>query len=242
MIVKKGSKGKATEKWQTILRDTYPITVDGRFGDQTDYYTRLWQTAHGLNADGIVGNKTWAKSKKLGYGEPKPTTKLKALTTAQKEALFGVIPFEKKPEPGNPENIEVDSAWYKQNITRVESEAITKCLGVSSIRVHRKTKAQWLGVFEEIVEKGLEELIETYEGTYNARLMRGSETKLSSHAWATAIDVNRKWNGLGKIPAKKGEKGSVVELVPIFEKWGFYWGGNFKNRPDGMHLEIYVIK
>jgi hypothetical protein len=46
---------------------------------------------------------------------------------------------------------------------------------------------------------------------------------------------------LGVPPAKQGELGSVRELVPIANKWGFYWGGHFKERKDGMHFELANI-
>jgi hypothetical protein len=46
---------------------------------------------------------------------------------------------------------------------------------------------------------------------------------------------------LGKRPALVSEKGSVRELVPIANKYGFYWGGHFNSRPDGMHFEAAKI-
>jgi hypothetical protein len=242
-MLKIGSKGVKVKAWQTFLRgEGHHIRIDGDFGPSTDKYTKLWQKANGLTDDGIVGPKTLAKSKESGHEEITPlSTGLKYLNQPGKEKMFGKIPFEFAPEEGNPENIEVSDEWYKENIIRVASDAITKCLDVSSIRVHKRVADQFLGVFEDIVKAGLDELISTYGGTYSARLQRGSKTKLSSHAWATAIDINMKQNGLGKKPAAKGEDGSVVELAPIFEKWGFYWGGNFKRRPDGMHFEVCKI-
>ena len=71
-------------------------------------------------------------------------------------------------------------------------------------------------------------------------MIRGSTRTPSNHSFATAFDINAAWNGLGREPAARGEKGSVRELVPIFEKWGFRWGGNFRRR-DGMHFEIARI-
>ena len=48
-------------------------------------------------------------------------------------------------------------------------------------------------------------------------------------------------NGLGKKPAMIGEIGCVRELVPIANECGFYWGGHFDKRKDGMHFEIAKI-
>jgi hypothetical protein len=55
------------------------------------------------------------------------------------------------------------------------------------------------------------------------------------------MDINVAWNGLGRQPAFVGQKGSVRELVPAAEKHGFYWGGFFASRPDGMHFEAAKI-
>ncbi|MBP0575977.1 M15 family metallopeptidase [Mycobacterium tuberculosis] len=35
-----------------------------------------------------------------------------------------------------------------------------------------------------------------------------------------------------------GAKGCVRELVPIANRFGFYWGGHFSTRADGMHFEV----
>jgi len=30
--------------------------------------------------------------------------------------------------------------------------------------------------------------------------------------------------------------------VPLANKWGFYWGGHFGGRLDGMHFEVAVLR
>lgn len=40
------------------------------------------------------------------------------------------------------------------------------------------------------------------------------------------------------IPALEDAQGSLRELVPIANEHGFFWGGHFKRRPDGMHFEV----
>ena len=72
------------------------------------------------------------------------------------------------------------------------------------------------------------------------RLVRGSATNLSSHAWGTAFDINAGWNSMGIRPPKVGEKGSVRKLVSSAIKYGFFWGSWFSelgSRYDGMHFE-----
>ena len=54
--IKKGCKGKSVKIWQIIIGN---VNVDGDFGPATEAATRKWQAAHKLEADGIVGPKTW---------------------------------------------------------------------------------------------------------------------------------------------------------------------------------------
>jgi hypothetical protein len=72
--------------------------------------------------------------------------------------------------------------------------------------------------------------------------IRGNTTTLSNHAFGTAFDINADQNSLGARPALVGQRGSTRELVPLANKWGFYWGGHFGSRPDGMHFEIAFLK
>ena len=52
----------------------------------------------------------------------------------------------------------------------------------------------------------------------------------------------RRWQyfliGRRHLPAPAGAEGSVRELVDIANAHGFFWGGHFKGRPDGMHFEV----
>ena len=56
-MLKKGIYGKAVEIWQTIVG----VNPDGDFGSGTLNATVDFQTSHGLDGDGIVGQKTWTK-------------------------------------------------------------------------------------------------------------------------------------------------------------------------------------
>ena len=55
-----------------------------------------------------------------------------------------------------------------------------------------------------------------------------------------SFDMNYEYNPSGVVPQAEGEIGSVRELVPIFQKYGFAWGGNWKV-PDGGHFEVVRI-
>lgn len=54
--LKLGSTGVNVKRVQAVVE----VAQDGKFGPITDAAVRRWQTAHDLEADGIVGPKTWA--------------------------------------------------------------------------------------------------------------------------------------------------------------------------------------
>ena len=90
-------------------------------------------------------------------------------------------------------------------------------------------------------DAGLVDLLLTWEGSFAPRFIRGGRPLLSNHAWGTAFDVNFRWNRLATVPALRGDKGSVRELVPIAHEHGFFWGGHF-SRCDGMHFEVAQVQ
>jgi len=57
MLLKLGSEGEDVKKLQSKLG----VEVIGKFGPKTEAAVKAWQSAHGLTADGIVGDGTWAK-------------------------------------------------------------------------------------------------------------------------------------------------------------------------------------
>jgi zinc D-Ala-D-Ala carboxypeptidase len=62
VTVWKGWKGSAVAAVQWELRYVYGytfVTVDGVFGQQTEWAVKLFQKKYGLAPDGIVGPRTW---------------------------------------------------------------------------------------------------------------------------------------------------------------------------------------
>jgi hypothetical protein len=78
-------------------------------------------------------------------------------------------------------------------------------------------------------------------GTYNCRVIAGT-SRLSMHAYAAAIDINTKVSDYWRWakPDKDGRypyKNQIpIEIVEIFEKHGFIWGGKWYHY-DTMHFE-----
>ena len=104
---------------------------------------------------------------------------------------------------------------------------------LGTVTCHRKLFYQLRRALSEIRNKGLAHHIRVgeYAGCYNSRFVAAiPRTRISRHSWGAALDINARSNCLGCKPTMNRQ------VVRIFEKWGFVWGGRFA-LPDGMHFE-----
>jgi hypothetical protein len=157
--------------------------------------------------------------------------------------LFGA--FEYEDIPGRDEVV-IKGKWESHNIQKIRIPELAKAVGGPGyLRFHRKVTAQLLLLWQEWDRLGLLDRVLTWDGGFNARYKRKSRHRkyvdLSNHAFGSAFDINYAWNKLGKTPAEMGQKGCVRELVPAANAFGFFWGGHYEGRKDGMHFEIARI-
>jgi hypothetical protein len=260
-VLRKGSRGADVERWQHFLRgldfdDVFLLVqADGAFGDITEKATKAFQRRHGMQPDGVVGNRTYGKAMELGLdliddpdeaetgpNWPAPPTHLQPLeSNDERMKMFGSFEFVPDPQPSNAEAIKITDGWERENIVRIE---IPQLKGVANapqnrtVRFHANVADQVVALFKAWHEEGLVPRVLTWGGAYVSRYVRGSRTTLSNHAFGSAFDINVAWNRLGVRPALKGREGSVRELVSLANQHGFYWGGHYKSRPDGMHFEL----
>lgn len=118
--------------------------------------------------------------------------------------------------------------------------------------VNQKIKVTSVNGIDKIVKKISAELDEHSEfqkyitnigGTFNWRTISGTN-RLSMHSFGMTIDINVKYSDYWQWACNcKSENSKVVyknkiplEIVKIFEKYGFIWGGNWKHF-DTMHFE-----
>jgi len=257
-ILRIGSEGSEVERWQNFLVGIRHLrgNVEGSFGPLTEKATKAFQRSASITADGIVGPRTLGAALLRGFDvgfedtmdpESNPVlpsfSPIAPITSEDRKNLFGDFRYEPAPTSQNPEKIRILDQWEDTNIKTV---IIPQLKGIpvygrpssGRMRFHIKAKDQLLAMWASWEEAGLRDLILTYDGSYNPRFIRGSRTTLSNHAFGSAFDINYQWNRLGAIPALEGEKGTVRELVDIANAHGFFWGGNFQGRPDGMHFEV----
>lgn len=71
-------------------------------------------------------------------------------------------------------------------------------------------------------------------GMQCCRLVRGSSTSISNHSWGIAIDI--KMGDQLDPPGDNRVQRGLIEIWPIFNRHGFYWGAAFP-KEDSMHFE-----
>jgi putative chitinase len=91
MLLRKGDNNENVKLMQQKLGIEPAVT---NFGPKTEAAVKAWQAAHGLDADGIVGDKTWAMIMAEGQSVPAPVeTPIPQSTGGLKlEKLKGHIP------------------------------------------------------------------------------------------------------------------------------------------------------
>ena len=108
---------------------------------------------------------------------------------------------------------------------------------LDSVTCHKVMLVQLRAALSEVVSRGLTSEIhpDEYAGCYYPRFIGYDPAKgLSLHSWGIAVDLNVPGNQRGTV----GEMNR--EVVAIFKKWGFAWGGDW-NYTDPMHFELASI-
>lgn len=254
-LLRKGSTGEDVQKWEHFLVGLGLLKVaDGVFDEYTRQATMAFQRMARLRPDGFVGNSSYGKAMQMGYAliedddapdtdensanwPPKPDFRTWSKEDTTKN--LGKIEF----EPTDKSAVRITNGWDKENIIVINVPQLNK-IGQrwghknGDIKFHKKGAKQMIALWDAWEKEGLLHLVTNWSGSYYPRFIRGSVTRLSNHSYGTAFDINVRENGLGKLPPLKGETGSVRELVPLANKYGFFWGGHYRNRKDGMHFEL----
>jgi hypothetical protein len=151
------------------------------------------------------------------------------LTDAQIIAKYG--------QPGDPDKLTIIQLPYKMRI------AWDLKTSVSRIQCHKLIAPNLQEVFKLLqIQYGYERIkelgIDLYGGCVNVRLMRGSKTKWSRHAWGIAIDLDPARNKLKEThKTARFARPEYKLMIDIFYANGFIGLGREQDR-DWMHFEI----
>lgn len=242
-----------------LLGADYDIVVDDNFGPKTASVVREYQSKKGIEADGKVGPQTWGFLLAEGFRPQSYLADINAFDREKDERygphwpqkpvggrspngllLFGEgFTYVPKPLARNPEYVEPDRDWVRENIGVVN---IPQLVGVEGARsdgtmlFNKQLMRQVELLFSVWEQLDLSDRVITFAGSWVPRFVRGRRDKLSNHSFGSAFDINAAWNGFRRQPALLGKKGCVRELVSSAYALGFYWGGWYN---DGMHFEAY---
>ena len=257
-VLKLGIEGSDVKKWQMFLvgQRLAQFVPNGRFGPATRAATIAFQRKHALDPDGKVGNRTLGQAMSLGFelidfvgdkssGFPKEPDFRPLVGTAARQQVFGRFSFVPAPQPDNAEAIRITDGWENENIVRVAIPQLVGKRGAPSsgtVGFHRLAARQLQDLFKAWSKARVLDRVVTWDGSFVARFIRGSTTVLSNHAFGSAFDINAALNPLGAEPAFPGKTGCVYDLVSIAHDNGFYWGGHFAKRRDGMHFEVAAVE
>jgi hypothetical protein len=146
-------------------------------------------------------------------------------------ATFGDIYEYIRPDGG------LDSRWRADFLCRVTMPfelplSWDRTSTVSRMTCHRRLAGIFVSVFDQIQVCGLQSRITSFGGCFAFRPQR-TGTKLSTHSWGIAIDLNPESNA-------QGTPGTMdSELIEVFRDAGFQWGGDWSgSRRDPMHFQF----
>lgn len=124
-----------------------------------------------------------------------------------------------------------DKAYFDKYCTMWQVQQEFPWFPAKRIYINVDFREKLKDAFTELQAAGLQDEIETFDGCYVERKVRGSN-KISLHSWALAMDVNADKEKLGQ-----KETHFSKEFIAIMTKYVF-WGGNFKSRSDNMHFAL----
>ncbi len=236
--------------------------VSGRLDSDTRIRIAAFQKAQGLLPDDGVLTAVQIERLLRGTAPAAPTTapaapqargatpvrtdgSIAPLTEQEIRDIYGDI--ETRPVTGQKGLVTVHSTGKpgaQQLVLKRFVHPALATIAPQGFDVHELALPHFQAVFGEIVANQLESCLVSFGGCAVARhIGRDPDKRLSSHTWGIAIDLNETVNPLGATPPPAGAPGSVIALVPLFNKHGFAWGGHFKNSaPDGMHFELALRK
>jgi hypothetical protein len=147
------------------------------------------------------------------------------LTGSKAAKAFGAFSYRYFPDG----TIQPDDKWVRANI----QTATLPIMG--RVTCHRLMIPQLRGALQEVADAGLAHTLSTYDGCYVPRFIeRNPENSISLHTWGIAIDMDASKN-------YRGIAGTMhPEVVNIFKRWGFRWGGDWKYT-DPMHFELAAL-
>ena len=108
-----------------------------------------------------------------------------------------------------------------------------------NLRIHKKLAATYQKIFEEMAAIKFP-VDPKCTGGYNWRPMSTNPNKQSYHSYGSVVDLNWTYNplvyGTGNPYLGSSPYAITQDVVNIWKKYGFYWGGDWTSYQDYMHF------
>lgn len=222
-----------------------PGNADGTFGDQTRDAVRLYEIAgHAERVDGVIDATIAAllDHDAMTGPAPKPIGEPLIHTASgfPHDDLASLIAFYGDPRNG----ASVNARWLSENVVSVPVPFLLHFdkTPVTAVPFHRKAAQALHDAFDAIWNAYGQDQnaivaarLDKYSGTGNYRMVRGSATSLSCHAFWAAIDIDAEDLPLGH--PNPVLHGMPDQAVKAFKDAGFFWGNDYHARKDPMHFQ-----
>lgn len=115
--------------------------------------------------------------------------------------------------------------------------------GTMALTINYKLEENVKAIFQEIYELDMQFPVMALKG-YGYRRIVGpgltGSSIMSHHSFGAAIDINKPYNLFYRYRDKRNKKSPYYipqDVIDIFEKYGWAWGGDFKEGFDTMHFQ-----
>ncbi len=224
MILARGDSGGEVEYLQGKLKRLgfYTRVIDGRYGRFT--YDAVMDFQERYFCDGIANASTLkAVEEAVEAWDRRERTTLLTVPHGLKEveAQFGAFTS----TDTRSGYVRITDDWVERNIVRVSLPV------VGEQTVHARIAPVFAAVLTEIQKRGLDSEIEMFFCWCPRHQRHNPRLPLSLHTWAIAVDINPATN-------QPGTRGDMHPgIVEVFERFGFQWGGRWKNYLDPQHFQ-----
>lgn len=225
------SYGLAVKKLQERLSalKLYFGAIDKDFGPKTQNAVKAFQQAHKLPQTGEVDDALWSK---LFPGENHVPSEDELMP--KEDIVFPILQQDLDDVYGDPEEskteniVFIDLSPFQKYLDHVE---LFHWRGKFGFFGHKCLKPALYQALKCIIDKGLADLIETFDGCLNIRPSKGGRMP-STHSWGVALDFNASTNRFGQQDYDMDDR-----VIKCFTDAGFEAGAGWST-PDAMHFQL----
>lgn len=132
--------------------------------------------------------------------------------------------------------IKILGNWKEENIEEVRLPIVNpQTKKYWTVECNKKISTVLFSIFLDYAKSGVEQHYPIKQlGCFCPRhKMSNPKRSLSLHSYGMAVDINWRTNPIG-------QRGDIPrELIKIFRKHGWTWGGSWRRPKDPMHFEFY---